>query len=158
MSHDSDGLGVSIPQGSIVSALLCSFHYGHLERNVIIPYLEKASEAAAKDISRRHISSDASAEESSRDEYILLRFMYDFLLISTSQKLAASFFSRLRRGFCAYNCYMNDKKISLNFDIGDLSTMPSSRVYVGEDGISFLRWSGLLINCCTLEVQADYSS
>ena len=64
MSHDSDGLGVSIPQGRIVSALLCSFHYGHLERNVIIPYLEKASEAAAKDISRRHISSDASAEES----------------------------------------------------------------------------------------------
>ena len=158
MSHDSDGLGVSIPQGSIVSGLLCSFHYGHLERNVIIPYLEKASEAAAKDISRRHISSDASAEDSSGDEYILLRFMYGFLLISTSKKLAASFFSRLRRGFCAYNCYMNDKKFSLNFDIGDLSRMPSSRVYVGEDGISFLRWSGLLINCCTLEVQADYSS
>ena len=54
-------LGVGIPQGSIVSSLLCLFYNGHLERNVIIPYLEKASEAAAKDISRRHISSDASA-------------------------------------------------------------------------------------------------
>ncbi|XP_050262152.1 telomerase reverse transcriptase-like isoform X1 [Quercus robur] len=150
-------LGVGIPQGSIVSSLLCSFYYGHLERNLIIPYLEKAGEAAAKDISRRHISNDVSAEESSGDGYILLRFVDDFLLISTSKKLAASFFSRLRRGFHAYNCYMNDDKFSINFDIGDLSGIPSSRVYVGEDGISFIRWSGLLINCFTLEVQADYS-
>ena len=65
-------LGVGIPQGSIVSSLLCSFYYGHLERNLIIPYLEKAGEAAAKDISRRHISNDVSAEESSGDGYILL--------------------------------------------------------------------------------------
>ena len=150
-------LGVGIPQGSIVSSLLCSFYYGHLERNLIIPYLEKAGEAAAKDISRRHISNDVSAEESSGDGYILLRFVDDFLLISTSKKLAASFFSRLQRGFHSYNCYMNDDKFSINFDIGDLAGIPSSRVYVGEDGISFIRWSGLLINCFTLEVQADYS-
>uniref|UniRef100_A0A2N9FAF5 Telomerase reverse transcriptase n=1 Tax=Fagus sylvatica TaxID=28930 RepID=A0A2N9FAF5_FAGSY len=155
--------GVGIPQGSIVSSLLCSFYYGHLERNVISPFLEKTCEPTAKDISRRHISRDASAQESSEDKfylspsYILLRFIDDFLLISTSKKQAAGFFSRLRRGFREYNCYMNDDKFSLNFDIGHLSGIPSNRVYVGEDGNSFLRWSGLLVNCCTLEVQADYT-
>ena len=92
MSHDSDGLGVSIPQGSIVSSLLCSFHYGHLERNVIIPYLEKASEAAAKDISRRHISSDASAEESrGMNIYFLDLCMTSFSFQHQRSWLLASF-------------------------------------------------------------------
>ncbi|KAM4122947.1 hypothetical protein ACB094_01G122500 [Castanea mollissima] len=149
--------GVGIPQGSALSPLLCSLYYGHLERNLIIPFLEKTTEGASKDISRRHISMDASAEESSGDRYILLRFIDDFLFISTSKKQAASFFSRLQRGFREYNCYMNDDKFSLNFDIGQLSGILSSRAYLGEDGISFLRWSGLLLNCCTLEVQADYT-
>ena len=111
----------------------------------------------SKDISRRHISMDASAEESSGDRCILLRFTDDYLFISTSKKQAASFFSRLQRGFCEYNCYMNDDKFSHNFDIGQLSGIPSSRAYVGEDGISFLRWCGLLLNCCTSEVQEDHT-
>jgi len=155
--------GVGIPQGSILSSLLCSLYYGHLERNVIFPFLEKTCEPTAEDISRRHISHDASAHESIEDKfdsppnYILLRFLDDFLLISTSKKQAASFFSRLRRGFRDYNCYMNDDKFCLNFDIEHTSGIPSNRVYVGEDGISFLRWSGLHINCSTLEVQADYT-
>ncbi|KAL4627430.1 hypothetical protein ACB092_05G165300 [Castanea dentata] len=124
---------------------------------LIIPFLEKTSKGASKDVSRRHISMDASAEESSGDRYILLRFTDDYLSISTSKKQAASFFSRLQTGFCEYNCYMNDDKFSHNFDIGQLSGIPSSRAYVGEDGISFLRWCGLLLNCCNLEVQADYT-
>ena len=155
--------GVGIPQGSILSSLLCSIYYGHLERNVIFPFLEKTCEPTAEDISRRHISHDPSSHESSDDKfdsshkYILLRFIDDFLLISTSKKQAAGFFSRLRRGFRDYNCYMNDDKFCLNFDIGHTLGIPSNRVYVGADGISFLRWSGLLINCSSLEVQADYT-
>lgn len=129
---------VGIPQGSILSSLLCSFYYGHMEREVIFPYLERSCE-------------DSSAK------YILLRFIDDFLFISTSRKHAASFFTRLRRGFREYNCYMNEGKFSLNFDLGQHPELSSNRVCVGEDGISFLPWSGLLINCCTLEVQADYT-
>ena len=91
--------GVGIPQGSALSPLLCSLYIGHLERNLIIPFLEKTSKGASKDISRRHISMDASSEESSVDRYILLRFTDDYLFISTSKKQAASFFSRLQRGF-----------------------------------------------------------
>ncbi|GMP59811.1 hypothetical protein CsSME_00022940 [Camellia sinensis var. sinensis] len=35
---------VGIPQGSVLSSLLCSFYYGHLETNVILPFLEKNPE------------------------------------------------------------------------------------------------------------------
>lgn len=155
--------GVGIPQGSILSSLLCSLYFGHLERNVIFPFLEKTCESASKDISRRHICRNVSEQEGREDkfdsspDYLLLRFIDDFLFISTSKKQAASFFSRLQRGFRNYNCFMNDDKFSVNFDIGHTSGIPSNRIYVGEDHISFLRWSGLLINCRTLEVQADYT-
>ncbi|KAJ6348388.1 hypothetical protein OIU76_004791 [Salix suchowensis] len=85
-----------IPQGSILSSLLCSLYYGHLERN-------------------------------------------------------------LRSGFRDYNCFMNEEKFCLNLDTEQVSGLQSNKLYVGEDGISFLRWSGLLLNSCTLEVQADYT-
>lgn len=145
-----------IPQGSILSSLLCSLYYGHLERNVIFPFLE--------DLSRRHCYQDASAiGSSSRDKvissphYMLLRFIDDFLFISTSKKQAAGLFSQLRSGFRDYNCFMNEEKFCLNLDTELVSGLQSNKLYVGGDGISFLRWSGLLLNSCTLEVQADYT-
>uniref|UniRef100_A0A803LJI9 Telomerase reverse transcriptase n=1 Tax=Chenopodium quinoa TaxID=63459 RepID=A0A803LJI9_CHEQI len=93
----------------------------------------------------------------SSPKYLLLRFVDDFLFVSTSKKQASSFFSRLRRGFHAYNCYMNQEKFCMNFDYGGTHKVDSKRLLVGSDGVSFMQWSGLLINSCTLEVQADYS-
>ncbi|CAK9139351.1 unnamed protein product [Ilex paraguariensis] len=157
---------VGIPQGSVLSSLLCSLYYGHLDKNVIFPFLEKScGSAAAEDLSGRPNRHDCfSALDSGEDEimssapkYMLLRFIDDLLFISTSKKQAASFFSRLQRGFREYNCYMNQEKFGLNFDIEQISGDTRKRVYVVEDGNSFLRWSGLFINCCTLEVQADYT-
>ncbi|THG00900.1 hypothetical protein TEA_003450 [Camellia sinensis var. sinensis] len=84
-------------------------------------------------LSERHDDYDASAEQ------------------------AARFFSRLQRGFREYNCYMNQEKCGLNFDIDQISGITSNRVHMGDDSITFLRWCGLFINCCTLEVQADYT-
>ncbi|CAL5400262.1 unnamed protein product [Camellia sinensis] len=76
---------------------------------------------------------------------------------ASAEKQAARFFSRLQRGFREYNCYMNQEKCGLNFDIDQKSGITSNRVHMGDDGITFLRWCGLFINCCTLEVQADYT-
>lgn len=153
--------GLGIPQGSVLSSLLCSLYYGHMDRKLIFPFLEKTSEPV-QIFSRQPNSQDASAIENSKHKtasscsYMLLRFIDDFLFMSTSRDQAENFFRMLRTGFPDYNCYMNENKFCINFDI-EISGQPSNRVCVGEDGISFLRWSGLLINCCTLEVQADYT-
>ncbi|KAI4323398.1 hypothetical protein L6164_023010 [Bauhinia variegata] len=147
--------GVGIPQGGVLSSLLCSLYYGHLDRNVIFPFLEKTLESGS--CKRNHSGHTSNNDEVSSQRYMLIRLVDDFLFISTSEKQATSFFSRLQRGFRDYNCYMNEKKFGLNFDHGQKSGVPLSRVYLGEDGTSFLRWSGLLINCCTSEVQADYT-
>ncbi|KAL6981693.1 RNA-directed DNA polymerase [Sarracenia purpurea var. burkii] len=135
---------VGIAQGSVLSSLLCSFYYGHLETNVILPFLQKSAEPAKEELS-------------GIPKFILFRFIDDFLFISTSKEQAARFFSRLQRGFREYNCHMNEAKFGLNFDVDQISGLASNRVYRGEDGTPFVRWSGLFINCCTLEVQADYT-
>ncbi|CAA2973214.1 telomerase reverse transcriptase isoform X1 [Olea europaea subsp. europaea] len=158
---------IGIPQGSVLSSLLCSFYYGHMERNVIFPFLEKSWEPDTTHFSGKHDSHGSSASESNckiemiacASKYLLLRFIDDFLFVSTSKKQSAMFFSRLHRGIREYNCYMNEEKYGLNFTVNSLGPLGlrSDRLYVGKDGISFLRWSGLLVNCCTLEIQADYT-
>ncbi|RYQ95799.1 hypothetical protein Ahy_B08g091158 isoform B [Arachis hypogaea] len=148
--------GVGIPQGGVLSTLLCSFYYGHLEQHVIFPFLRRALESGScKD---NDAANTNSGDKVSSPCYLLMRFIDDFLFISTSKKQAASFLSRMQRGFRAYNCYMNESKFGANFDVEQMSGSLLNRIYVGKDGAtSFIRWSGLLINSSTMEIQADYT-
>lgn len=134
-----------IPQGSILSALLCSFYYGHMENSKIVPFLDKVGMSDGGHYCQK----------------LLMRFIDDFLFISTSKKHVVAFLSRLGRGFREYNCEMNKEKFGVSFDcdmIMEESNSKSNRVCFDEDGNKkFLKWSGLLINCNTLEVQADYT-
>lgn len=155
---------VGIPQGSILSNLLCSFYYGHMENNILFPFIKRISDSEKRRLSTGNYCLDSPNTADSFEDpssvspkYMLLRFIDDFLFISNSEKLAQAFFTRLHRGFRAYNCNMNEDKFGLNFDVGQRSNHQSKRFYVGEYGASFMRWCGLLINSCTLEVQADYT-
>ncbi|KAK8483642.1 hypothetical protein V6N13_062624 [Hibiscus sabdariffa] len=148
---------LGIPQGSILSTLLCSLYYGHMEKHAIFPYLEKAVERVTETLSSTHKPFDSSDAVIFPPTYLLLRFVDDFLFISTSKELASCFLSMLRRGFPDYNCYMNVDKFCVNFDIEHNSGISSNGVFTGEDGTSFIPWSGLLINSNTLEIQGDYT-
>lgn len=156
--------GKGIPQGSVLSSLLCSLYFGDMERKLLFPFLGKVIDSmvnnpsAGQNFLDSSISRDSDEDEKkTKPDYMLLRFIDDFLFISTSKQLATHFLSRLQRGFRDYNCYMNERKYGLNFDVENESRVVSNRVYVGKDGVSFLRWSGLLINCQSLEIQADYT-
>ncbi|KAF5177766.1 Telomerase reverse transcriptase [Thalictrum thalictroides] len=158
---------VGIPQGSVVSSLLCSFYYAHLEEKVIFPFLKKVQDqhtsiSAQGSLFERNICQDIDETEkgnsSMSPKHLLVRLIDDFLFISTSKHMATSFFERVQRGFSGYSCSINKAKSCMNFNIAGFSGLQSKRVYTGNDGISFLPWSGLLINCCTLEIQADYTS
>ncbi|XP_078182261.1 telomerase reverse transcriptase-like [Carex rostrata] len=139
IGHDLYLQKVGIAQGSIISSLLCSFYLGHLEETLLQPYLGKLEETG-----------NGQAQQS-----LLMRYLDDFIFVSTSKQQALGFFERLRRGFREYNCYMNCKKFGLNFEV-EMGNFTNKR-YIGEDGIPFLPWSGLLVNCITLEIQADYT-
>ncbi|CAO2830156.1 unnamed protein product [Amaranthus hypochondriacus] len=148
---------VGIPQGSVLSTLLCTLYYGYMEREVIFPYLANWGHDVIQDENGSTAFEATSNLSFSSPKYLLLRFVDDFLFMSTSKKQATRFYSRLRRGFREYNCYMNEDKFCTNFHFGDMCNLDSKRLLVGSDGVSFMRWSGLLINSCSLEVQADYT-
>nr|XP_017232034.1 PREDICTED: telomerase reverse transcriptase-like [Daucus carota subsp. sativus] len=151
---------VGIPQGSMLSPLLCSIYYGDMENNKLHPYIRKICESEREFFSAEHDSSNVVIWEDASSgcpRYMVLRYIDDFFFVSTSKKLALGFFSRLQRGFPAYNCTMNEGKFGLSFDVGNMLKIQQSRFHVLDDGASYVCWSGLLINCCTLEVQADYT-
>ncbi|WVZ96855.1 hypothetical protein U9M48_042438 [Paspalum notatum var. saurae] len=131
---------IGIAQGSKLSPNLCSLYYGHLENSVLLKFLHDGEPEV-----------DVSTPES-----LLMRFIDDFIFISFSKEHAQKFFNRMRRGFTYYNCYMNDAKYGFNFEVSN-SEHCCNRIYRGVDGFSFIPWSGLLINCETLEIQADYT-
>ncbi|XP_047960910.1 telomerase reverse transcriptase-like isoform X1 [Salvia hispanica] len=153
---------VGIPQGSVLSALLGSYYYGHMERNVIFPFLEKAKRTSSvtqhssdgTSVSRGNCQTEIAAPGC---ESLLLRYLDDFLFISVSKRQASMFFTRLERGVRDYNCCMNKEKYGLNFIMENQQGQLSNRLHTGKDNISFLQWSGLLVNCSTLEIQADYT-
>ncbi|KAL6644134.1 hypothetical protein ACP70R_018900 [Stipagrostis hirtigluma subsp. patula] len=133
---------VGIAQGNKLSPNLCSLYYGHLENSVLSKFL--------------HEDETNSGEDISTPKSLLMRFIDDFIFISSSKKQALNFFNRMRRGFVYYNCYMNESKYGFNFEVAN-SDHCCNRLYRGDDGLSFIPWSGLLVNCETLEIQADYT-
>ncbi|KAL0735710.1 hypothetical protein Bca4012_011920 [Brassica carinata] len=142
-----------IPQGHRLSSLLCCIYYGNLERTLIYPFLEESS----RDASSKECNGEK--ELTTPPSYKLLRFIDDYLFVSTSRDQATRFYQRLKQGFPEYNCFMNDKKFCINFEDEEESQNSSNtkKMYVGDNGVSFIRWTGLLINSLTFEVQVDYT-
>ncbi|KAI3982288.1 hypothetical protein MKX01_037821 [Papaver californicum] len=116
----------------------------HSVHNVLINQT-RYSETTEGELRERHTCQDVDLVENGIDD------------ISSTPNFTISFYSRLIRGFRDYNCSINEAKSCMNFDIGSASGVPTNRIYTGKDGISFLPWSGLLLNCHTLEIQADYT-
>ncbi|KAL1981064.1 hypothetical protein VTN96DRAFT_3129 [Rasamsonia emersonii] len=80
-----------IPQGSVLSALLCNFFYGELEREVL-GFL-------------------------SCDDALLLRLVDDFLLITSRADLARRFLQAMMDGQPAYGISVNASKSLVNFEV-----------------------------------------
>lgn len=79
-----------IPQGSVLSSLLCNFFYGQLERQVL-DFLQD-------------------------DETLLLRLIDDFLLITTGPELAKRFLGVMLSGQPEFGITVNASKSLVNFE------------------------------------------
>jgi telomerase reverse transcriptase len=79
-----------IPQGSILSSLLCNFFYGKLEKEVL--------------------------GFVGRPDTILLRLIDDFLLITTERPLAERFLDTMHQGVPDYGISVKAQKSLVNFD------------------------------------------
>jgi telomerase reverse transcriptase len=79
-----------IPQGSVLSSLLCNFFYGKLEREEL-QFLEQ-------------------------EDTCLLRLIDDFLLITPNKQLAERFLQRMHQGLPEYGVSVKPAKSLVSFD------------------------------------------
>ncbi|QDS67468.1 hypothetical protein FKW77_000863 [Venturia effusa] len=79
-----------IPQGSVLSSLLCNFFYGGLEKDIL--------------------------QFTRRADTILLRLIDDFLLISLDQAVATRFLHLMHRGIPEYGISVRAEKSLVTFD------------------------------------------
>ncbi|NP_001269394.1 telomerase reverse transcriptase [Ornithorhynchus anatinus] len=118
-----------IPQGSILSTLLCSLCYGDME-NRLFPGIQQ--------------------------DGVLLRLIDDFLLVTPHLAQAKLFLRTLAKGIPEYGCFINPRKTVVNFHV-DEDTVGCSHFTQLPAGCLF-PWCGLLLDTRTLEVYCDYST
>jgi telomerase reverse transcriptase len=111
-----------IPQGSVLSSILCNFFYAELERDVLGFALG--------------------------DDCLLLRLLDDFLLITLNRQHADHFIKVMHRGHADYGVIVKSAKSSTNFeavtDAGQAITIANS-----DGGFPYC---GVSIDTTTLEV------
>ena len=115
-----------IPQGSIVSSLLCSYFYTQLEREVL-----------------GFVENDGGSS-------ILLRLIDDFLVITTQREVAEQFMTTMHAGVSQFGVQVKAAKSRANFDI-KIAGESIARLPAEAD----FPYCGIAINTVTLNISKD---
>ncbi|KAJ8286486.1 hypothetical protein GJAV_G00039760 [Gymnothorax javanicus] len=96
-----------IPQGSVVSTLLCCLCYGHMENALLRPLVDNGG--------------------------CLMRLVDDFLFITPDLCKAQAFLKTLHSGVAEYGCFVNPQKVAVNFTpaegFPDVQVFPSGCLF-----------------------------
>ncbi|KAM7069952.1 telomerase reverse transcriptase isoform 1-T1 [Acridotheres tristis] len=117
-----------IPQGSILSTLLCSLFYGDMENKLL---------------------------SGIKQDGVLIRLIDDFLLLTPHIMKARTFIRTLTSGIPEYGLLINPNKTVVNFPVDDI---PGCSKFKQLPDCRLIPWCGLLLDIKTLEVYCDYSS
>ncbi|XP_036262407.1 telomerase reverse transcriptase [Molothrus ater] len=117
-----------IPQGSILSTLLCSLFYGDMENKWL---------------------------SGIKQDGVLIRLIDDFLLLTPHLMKARTFLRTLATGIPEYGLLINPNKTVVNFPVDDI---PGCSKFKQLPDCRLIPWCGLLLDIKTLEVYCDYSS
>lgn len=127
-----------IPQGSVISSILCNYFYADLERKKL-HFLQA-------------------------DDCLLLRLIDDFLLITTDKTKAARFITVMQHGVPEYGVTVSPPKTLVNFAMSSIDSAPVPRTTTRPTTASQTRpsdtlfpYCGTQINTRTLEISKDRS-
>ncbi len=134
--------GNGIPQGSVLSSLLCNIYYGNVEKEIL-------GEEFARD------------SNTTPECFLLVRMVDDFLLITTERSMAERFIKKMYSGSPSRGALINKEKTITSFNMemrenGATLMLTDGRVK-GAKGDLHFPWCGLLFDSETGEVRVDYS-
>jgi telomerase reverse transcriptase len=172
-----------IPQGSVLSSLLCNFYYGDIERRLLTNNSQKPSSAEGGGMDDSCVKGDIS---------FFVRMVDDFMLITTNQDDLHTFLDTMDRGDLEKGVAINKEKtrVSANVEYGyrgdnpneqkeksdkprgqkeestESATMESGEIgdksekqkeARSNDRDGWFSWCGMLFHIHSGEVQIDYS-
>uniref|UniRef100_UPI00398F37AC telomerase reverse transcriptase n=1 Tax=Pristiophorus japonicus TaxID=55135 RepID=UPI00398F37AC len=118
-----------IPQGSMLSTLLCSLCYGDMENKLF---------------------------SGIQEDGLMLRLIDDFLLVTPHLARAKRFLRILAAGIPEYGCFISPHKTVVNFALDE--NLPGCSKAKSLPEHCLFPWCGLLFDTQTFEVYCDYSS
>jgi len=137
-----------IPQGSVLSSMLCNYYYGHdsIEKALLGDIFVKQS--PPKD-----------------DAHLLVRQIDDFLIISTQKRIVQKFMAAMEKGIPHLGVTINKEKSRVSHELvlsPNSSECPQyfhtlKNSLVVKDDETFFPWCGLLINTRSCAVHVDYN-
>ena len=149
-----------IPQGSILSTLMCNLYYGSMEKRKF-PYIFGQSHGAKARLNdpckaekfRKNLSvnNEKSISHSSGKHSVLLRLVDDYLLVTKDKVIAKRFVKTMHSGIPEYFCNVKSSKTKISFECH----LNEKDVIKISDG-GRLAWCGLLIDTGSYEILGDY--
>jgi hypothetical protein len=125
-----------IPQGSVLSPLLCTFYYGDAERCIFS-------------------GRDTIEKIGLADRTVVIRLMDDYIVISVDQSCVECFLQLAHQALKQYGEGVNPLKTKVNFEtsvVVDGAHIPLQQIEGHE-----MPWCGLLLNTDTLEVTCHFA-
>eukprot|EP00978_Attheya_sp_CCMP212_P023396 scaffold71588_cov47-Attheya_sp.AAC.2 len=132
-----------IPQGSILSTLLCNGYYGNIEKELLKDVFEPPSEP----------------NEFHEHEHchLLVRIVDDYLLITSDHGTSLRFVEKMNKGIPKLGIKINDDKTRVNYNLPDYFELSGGTANNTHCDGPYFSWCGLLIDVDTCEVRLDYS-
>jgi hypothetical protein len=125
-----------IPQGSVLSTMLCNFYYGAVEKRLL-----------------SELNPDATLNQTD-DATMLIRMVDDFMLATTNYSLASSFLESMEAGDESLGVKVNASKTKVSAPM----TLDGRVVDPGpESSGGYFPWCGMLFDLKTGAVRIDYT-
>ena len=122
-----------IPQGSVISTLLCTLYYGDIEEKLLKEVFNNSNERLSS-------------------PHLLLRIVDDFLLICTEKDTAERFLKTMTMGMPELGVRIKKSKTLVNYETN--IDCRSGKEYKEKE---WFPWCGMRFNTKTCHVQIDYS-
>ena len=148
-----------ISQGSALSMLLCNLYYGKVEESFFCDS-SKAMKMIQPTVGDIH-----TKRQSMENDFLLSRFVDDFIFITTDKKSFESFLNRTYRGSPKLGAQINPNKTLVNTDTSvqiEMENGTTKQIPVcstkrrNRNGVTLFSWCGLLFDTQTGETFIDY--